>query len=209
MKKLVILFLLMLLNSSFAQLSINVSSGFDLNDISLSKNTPIDGNNAYWKNGISIGGNIEYSISEQILISTVFHYSHYNFDKFINDGFTIPEITFLYAEGEDTEFWRVSVEAKYFPSSQNRFNFFILSGLGVVVENLGTIKTHYKDMNEIGIKTYIIDSEIKNNFVHSLGLGIRTKIISSLYIDITGSYYSNYDDRFQTFFGLSVGYKIF
>lgn len=209
MKTLVIIFLFILANSSYAQLSVSFSAGVDPKEISLYNYTATDGDNAYWNNGITFGANIDYSISEKFLISALFHYSYYSFDKYANTGFSVPEIIFLYAEGENSKLWRTSIEVKYFPFPQNRFKFFILSGLGIAVEDLGTIKTHYLDINQSGNQTYIIDYKIKNSFVHSLGLGVRTKIITNLFVDLSGLYYSNYGERFQTFFGLNIGYKIF
>lgn len=208
MKTFIIIFSLILFNSSFAQLSLSFSAGIDPEDISLYSNTAIDGDNAYWDNGFSLGANIDYKISEKIIISALFHYSHYSFDKYANSGFLTPGISYLFAEGESSKLWRTSIEAKYFPSPQNRFKFFILSGLGIVAEDLGTIKTHFSNINGNGNQTYFIHSEIKNSFVHSFGLGVRTTIISNLFIDISASYYSNYEKIFQTFFGLNVGYQI-
>lgn len=208
MKSFIIIFSIILVKTSMAQMSAGFSVGVDPKEISLYNQTAEDGNNAYWNNGFSIGANVEYSISEKFTISGLFHYSHFNFDKYANTGMMIPEIRFLYAEGDNSELWRTSVEAKYYPSPHNRFKFFILSGLGVVIENLGTIKTHYSDMNGSLNSIYIIDTEVKNSLVHSLGLGVRTSIISGLFIDISALYYSNYDEIFQTFFGLNMGYQI-
>ncbi len=208
MKILSILFFLTFINSSLAQLSISFSAGVDPIELSLYNHTATDGDNAYWNKGITFGTNIDYSISENFFISALFHYSHFSFDKYVNTGISIPEIIFLSAEGEDSKLWRTSVEIKYFPFPQSRFKFFVLSGFGIVVEDLGTIKTHYLNMFGSGNQTYTIDSKIKNSFIHSLGLGVRTRIISNLFIDLFSSYYSNYDERFQTFFGLNAGYQI-
>jgi hypothetical protein len=209
MKNILILLLLLLFDNSFAQISISLSAGFDPKEISLYDQTPEDGPNAYWNRGIIFGINCDYSISEKLLISALFQYSHYKFDKYADSGFRIPEIIFISAEGEDSKLLRTSIEAKYFPFPQNRFKFFILSGLGVVVEDLGTIKTQYLNMMQGSNVTYIRDSQIKNTFVHSLGLGVRTDILSNLFLDFSGLYYSNYSERFQTFFGASLGYKLF
>lgn len=209
MKNILILSLIFLFNNSFAQLSVSVSAGFDPKEISLYDQTATDGDNAYWNSGITLGINFDYSLSEKLFVSALFQYSHYNFNNYANSGFSIPEIIFISAEGEDSKLWRTSIEAKYFPFPQNRFKFFIQSGLGVVVEDLGTIKTQYLNMMQGSNVTYIRDSEVKNTFVHSLGLGVRTDILSNLFLDVSGSYYSNYSERFQTFFGVSLGYKIF
>ena len=209
MKFLILFSFVILVNNSFAQLSLSFSAGFDPKEIALYNQTATDGDNAYWNKGITLGLNVDYSISEKFFISALFHYSHYNFDKYANTGFSIPEIIFISASGEDSKLWRTSVEAKYFPFPQNRFKFFIHSGLGVVVEDFGTIKTQFLNMMQDGKVTYTIDSESKNNFVHSLGLGVRTDILSNLFIDVSGSYYSNYSERFQTFFGLNIGYQVF
>jgi len=208
MKILIAIIALVLINSSFAQLSISISGGIDPKEISLYGNTAIDGDNAYWNSGISIGANMEYAISERFAISALFHYSNYTFDKYANTGFMIPEISFLYAEGESSKLWRTSVEAKYIPFPQEKFKLFILSGFGMLVEDLGTIKTHYSNMNGSSNQTYFINPAIKNSLVHSLGLGVRTSITSNLFIDISGSYYSDYTEIFQTFFGLNLGYQI-
>ncbi|MFA5806406.1 MAG: hypothetical protein WC879_17380 [Melioribacteraceae bacterium] len=209
MKKGLFFFLIIFFNSSFAQLSVSASAGFDPKEISLYSETATDGDNAYWSNGITFGINCDYSLSEKLFISALFQYSHYNFNNYANSGFRIPEIIFISAAGEDSRLWRTAVEAKYFPFPQNRIKFFILSGLGIVVEDLGTIKTNYLDMMQGSNVTYTRNSEVKNIFVHSLGLGVRTDILSNLFVDVSGSYYSNYSERFQTFFGVSLGYSIF
>lgn len=209
MKNILILLLLLLFDNSFAQISISLSAGFDPKEISLYDHTATDGDNAYWKSGITFGINCDYSLSEKLFISALFQYSQYKFDKFAVSGFSIPEIIFISAEGEDSKLLRTSIEAKYFPFPQNRFKFFIISGLGVVVEDLGTIKTQYLNMMQGSNVTYIRDSQIKNTFVHSLGLGVRANILSNLFLDFSGLYYSNYSERFQTFFGASLGYKLF
>lgn len=209
MKNILMFFLVLLFNNSFAQLSVSVSAGFDPKEISLYDQTASDGDNAYWNNGITFGINCDYSLSEKFFISALFQYSHYNFDKYANTGIGIPEISFISAIGEDSKLWRTSVEVKYFPFPLNRFKFFVLSGLGVVIEDLGKIKTQFTDINQEGNITHTINSEIKNYFVHSLGLGVRADIVSNLFVDVSGLYYSNYSERFQTFFGASIGYKIF
>lgn len=209
MKNILILFLLLLFNNSFAQFSISLSAGFDPKEISLYDQTAPDGDNAYWNGGITFGINCDYSLSEKLFISALFQYSHYKFDRYADSGFRIPEIIFISANGEDSKLLRTSVELKYFPFPQNRLKFFALTGLGVVVEDLGTIRTQFLDMNQGTNNTYTRNSELENTFVHSLGLGIRVDIISNLFVDVSGLYYSNYSDRFQTFFGASLGYKLF
>jgi hypothetical protein len=209
MKSILIVLIVFLFNNSFAQLSISVSAGFDPKEISLYDQTATDGDNAYWNSGTTLGINFDYSLSEKFFISALFQYSHYNFNNYANSGFSIPEIIFISAEGEDSKLLRTSIEAKYFPFPQNRFKFFILSGFGVVVEDLGTIKTQYLNMMQGSNVTYIRDSQVKNTFVHSLGLGVRADILSNLFLDFSGLYYSNYSERFQTFFGASLGYILF
>jgi len=209
MKNILILFLLLLFNNSFAQISISLSAGFDPKEISLYDHTATDGDNAYWKSGITFGINCDYSLSEKLFISALFQYSHYKFDKYADSGFRIPEIIFISANAENSNLLRTSVELKYFPFPQNRIKFFALTGIGIVVEDLGTVKTQFLDMMQGTNNTYTRDFELENTFVHSLGLGIRADIISNLFVDVSGLYYSNYSDRFQTFFGASLGYKLF
>ncbi|GIK23531.1 MAG: hypothetical protein BroJett005_29450 [Ignavibacteriota bacterium] len=209
MKNILILFLLLLFNNSFAQISISLSAGFDPKEISLYDHTATDGDNAYWKSGITFGINCDYSLSEKLFISALFQYSHYKFDKYADSGFRIPEIIFISANAENSNLLRTSVELKYFPFPQNRIKFFALTGMGIVVEDLGTVKTQFLDMMQGTNNTYTRDFELENTFVHSLGLGIRADIISNLFVDVSGLYYSNYSDRFQTFFGASLGYKLF
>lgn len=209
MKNILIFLVVFLFNNSFAQLSVSVSAGFDPKEISLYDQTATDGDNAFWNGGITFGINCDYSISEKLFISALFQYSHYKFDKYTDSGFRIPEITFISANGEDSKLLRTSVELKYFPFPQNRIKFFALTGLGVVVEDLGTVKTQFLDMIQGTNNIYTTNSEVENTFVHSLGMGIRVDIISNLFVDVSGLYYSNYSDRFQTFFGASLGYKLF
>ena len=209
MKKLLIFFVVFLFNISFAQLSVSISAGFDPKEISLYDRTAIDGDNAYWNNGITFGINYDYSLSEKLFISALFQYSQYNFDRFSDTGIRIPEIRFISVEGENLKLWRTSIDAKYFPFPEKRFKFFVLSGIGLVFENFGTIKTTYFDMSQNEYFINKITSVKYTRFVHSLGLGVRTNIISNLFVDISGSYYSDYSERFQTFLGLNLGYQIF
>lgn len=209
MKNILIILIVFFFNNSFAQLSVSVSAGFDIKEISLYEQTVTDGNNAFWNGGITLGINCDYSLSENLFISALFHYSHYKYDKYVASGFRIPEIIFISANGEDSKLIRTSVELKYFPFPQNRIKFFVFSGLGLVIEDLGIIRTRFLDMIQGTDKTYSINSEIENTLVHSLGLGFQVDLISNFFVDISGSYYSNYSDRFQTLIGASIGYKIF
>ena len=209
MKKILILLIIFLFNISFAQISVSISAGFDPKDISLYDRTAIDGDNAYWKNGITFGINSDYSLSEKLFISALFQYSQYNFDRFSDTGIRIPEISFISVEGENSKLWHTSIDAKYFPFPEKRFKIFILSGVGIVFENFGAIKSTYFDMNLNGYFFNTIKSVKHTRIVHSLGLGVRSNITTNLFFDISSSYYSDYSERFQTFLGLNIGYQIF
>jgi len=208
MKKILILLVIFLIDISFAQLSVSLSGGFDPKEISLYNTTATDGINVYWNKGITIGTHIEYSLTEKFIAAGVFYYSHYNFYKYVDSGFRIPEISFISAEGKDANLWRTSVEIKFFPAPQSTVKFFVFSGIGIIIEDLGTIKTHFSNMDG-SESTHTINSEINTSLVHSLGLGFRTNILSNLFVDASAHYYSNYSERFQTFFGVSLGYNIF
>lgn len=155
-----------------------------------------------------MGGNIEYSISERIVLTGCFQNSTYNFKEYANSGFTLPKIIFISATGENTESYRTSVEAKYFFLPQNRFKFFVFSGLGIYSRDLGNINTEYLDVVEGVNKKYITKSLQKNSIVHSFGAGVSTFIIYDFYIDLSGHYYSDYGDIFQSFWGINFGYRI-
>jgi hypothetical protein len=209
MKSTFLVIFIILSSNAFAQISLGISGGVDPNGLSLYNQTAADGDNAYWKKGVTVGINGDYIFSERFQISASFQYSQYKFDKYPGGGFVIPEIRFISAEGENAKFWRTSIEAKYFPFPQYRFKFFILSGLGIIVEDLGTIKVHYSSMMQNSQSTYILDTKIKNSLVHSLGLGVRTNILSNLFMDISVLYYTDYVEIFQAFIGLSFGYSIY
>ncbi len=195
-------------NTSFSQISVIASGGIDPNEISLYGNSGIDGSNAYWDKGVTFGLNGEYSVSNKIILTAVIQYSHYTFRDYADNSLRIPEISFISAEGKDSKLWRSSIEAKYFFSPQSRFKFYLLTGVGVLVQDLGTITTRYSNLNQIGENIYFINSEVQNYFVHSLGAGIRTDLIPDLFIDASANYYTNYFERFQIFVGLSLGYRI-
>jgi hypothetical protein len=208
MKSFLLFTFVILTNTSFSQISISVSGGIDPNEVSLYSENAVDGNNAYWNKGTTFGLNGEYTISSKLTITALFHYSQYHFRNFADNGLRIPEISFLSSEGKDSKLWRTSIEAKYFFSPQSQFKFYLLTGLGVLVQDLGTVTTRFSNLNESGEYVYTIDSEIQNYFVHSLGAGIRTDVISDLFIDASANYYTNYFERFQVFVGLSLGYRI-
>ncbi len=69
------------------------------------------------------------------MISGIVQYSQYTFDRYADLRFRIPEIRFVSAEGEQSKFWRTSIEAKYFPFPEKTLKIFIISGLGIVAEN--------------------------------------------------------------------------
>ena len=209
MKTLFFFFFSCIVSVASAQISLSISAGYDPNEINLYNKPATDGNNAYWNKGFSVGLNSDYSLNENLFFSALFQYSHYRFDRFVNAGVSIPEISFISAQGEDSKLFRASVEAKYFLNPQNRFRFFIFSGVGILKENLGSVKTEFSDMNKIGLISNTINSEDKTFFVHSLGAGVRTAIISSLFVDTIASYYSDYNSRFQMFLGLNLGYQLF
>lgn len=196
------------MSTSFAQLSLSVSGGIDAKGISLYDNIGTESDNVYWNTGVTFGINSEYSLADKFFVSYSIHYTRYKFDKYTSTAIRVPEIIFVSAEGANSEFWRISAEVKYFPFHQNRVRLFILTGIGLMVENVGTVTTKFRQLGEDGFSTNIIRTPPQTTMVHSLGMGIRTNISSKFFIDASVLYYSNYSERFQTFMGLSIGYNI-
>lgn len=206
-KQFFLFFLIVFSLSTFAQVTLNVSADINPQNISLSEETPVDGENAYWDNGFTFGIDGGYFLSQNFLLSASFNYSHYDFDKYVFTGFAIPESHYTSSVGEDSKIIRVSCEAKYFPFP-NEFKFFILSGLGYVTEILGEVRATFQNMLENSETTYIIKQDNQNRLAHSLGIGFRTNIFSNVHVELSYSYYSNYSDWFQSIIGFGLGYNL-
>ncbi len=208
MKTITIFFFLSIMSTSFAQLSITVSGGIDTKGLSLYDNTGTESDNAYWKTGSAFGINSEYSLTDKFLITYLIQYTKYKFDYYAANSIRVPEIHFISGDGANSEFWRISAEVKYFPFHQSRVRFFILTGVGLLIENIGTVTTKFGFQGEENSTTNEISSPTKTTLIHSLGIGIRTNVTDKLFFDASFLYYSNYSERFQTFLGLTIGYTI-
>jgi|GEM_PF-2176647 len=201
--------LIITLNSAitFAQFSVTFLSGYDPKEMALYNTSPEDGNNAYWDKGITFGIGIEHKLSENLQIGALFHHTKFSFARYEDSGFHIPEILFKGAEGSGSILRRTSIEVRFFPYPENKLRFYFLTGIGNLYEELGSIRVQFSGMIENNSQTTIIKPRKISRFVHSLGAGLRITLPANLHADISGLYYSDYLDRFQTFLGLGLGYS--
>jgi hypothetical protein len=186
-------FFFALSSTIYSQINIGISAG------TISSNTFFNNNmdvlDLYWKTGFAINLNGEYFLSRTIAISPIVEYATYKFDKYFLWGAQIPEDYVKDATGKSSNEWNLFLSIKYFPHTNTIFQFVFVTGLGYIVENIGVINATFGNLNT-GENN--IDFKLKrdNKFVHLLGLSLRIKLLSNISMNINGSYYSNYTDRF-------------
>lgn len=207
--KYLIIWLLFLSISTYSQISVSASVGYNPKDV-VPEEVPPDGTAASWYYGYSFGISAGYYFSPDFLLSASVNRSDYKFDRYLSNMWaTLPEVYFISASGKDSRITRVSVEAKYFPFTYNNFRLFIFSGLGFVLEDIGEVKeTYFNDLTNKET-TYINNPPVEEHLAHSLGLGIKATVFSDIYLELSGFYYSNYWGWWQPTLNLSLGYDFY
>jgi len=206
--KYLIIWLLFLSISTYSQISVSASVGYNPKDV-VPEEVPPDGTAASWYYGYSFGLNAGYYFSPDFLLSASVNRSDYKFDRYLSNMWATPEIHFISASGKDSRIIRVSVEAKYFPFTQNNFRLFIFSGLGFVTEDIGEVSSTYFYHLTNKETTYITKPPVEEHLAHSLGLGIKATVFSDIYLELSGFYYSNYWGWWQPTLNLSLGYDFY
>jgi|GEM_PF-6817839 len=186
-------FLILLALPAYSQTSISFYTGINPHMYSFES-----GNfsflDASWNPGITIGLSGELFLSPAIAISSSIEYAYYGFNNYEGFLIGIPERIFKSATGEPSTEWRAFAEAKLFTKKSPHGRFYVSTGIGYVIEQIGTIMTTYSDMNGHDF-TGPVYYENRDYFVHTLGAGERWNIASPVALDVKAQYFTNYSDR--------------
>jgi len=200
------LLLLLLAVPAYSQINVSFFAGVNpaTNLIARDRSGFLD---LYWGTGFNLSVSSEVFISRLIAIAPSVEYARYAFDNYTFQGVSIPEVRLKSATGEASSIWRIFAEAKFFPTSSKVIPWYFSTGLGYVIERIGTINATYTNLNGPEF-TMAINYQGKNFFVHAVGLGIRWSAFSRLALDLNAQYFTNYNDRLNTAVKIGVVYSV-
>ena len=201
------IFFFVLTSSIYSQINVGISAGSISSSSSTFFKNNVDVLDLYWKNGFALNLEGEYFLSPSIAISPTVEYATYKFDKYFFWGAQIPEDYVKDATGKSSNEWNLFLALKYFPHTNTIFQFVFTTGFGYIVENMGVINATFGNINT-GEKNVDFKLKRDNKFVHLLGLSLRIKLLSDVSVNINGSYYSNYTDRFYPTIKAGFIYKL-
>ncbi len=188
--KLFILILLAL--PAYSQTSISFYAGINPHTYLLTDYTSFL--DAYWSPGLTVGLSGELFVSPLFAISTSVEYAYYGFNNYKEAFFASPSFSVLKsATGDASTEWRAFAEVKLFTKKNPHGRFYLSTGVGYVIEQIGTIVATYS--NYPHDFTGPIYYENRDYFVHTLGAGERWSIASQLALDVKAQYFTNYSDR--------------
>jgi len=147
----------------------------------------------YWNTAINVGAGVEHMLSKDIALSPRVEVSQFSFDRYFR-SFGIPEEYLERSTGEATRVYRVFVDAKLIPHTVSRTHLYLSTGVGYVVEDVGGIEAVFgrTDGSEFS-RTIVYRGE--SFWAHSAGIGLRMDTFKKLGLDVSGDFYSNYQDR--------------
>ena len=164
----------------------------------------------YWKPGIICGAGSEVFVSPSIALSPSVEYAHYTFDNYeVYHEVSVPEVHIISVIGEPLNLWRLFLEAKFFGNLTTTIPVYFTTGFGYVNRDVGVIHRTFKDMNEPNLFTETIEFENSTLLVHTLGIGLRWRILPYLFLDLKGQYFTNYNDRMYTAIKCGLVYTVF
>ncbi len=188
--KLFILILLAL--PAYSQTSISFYAGINPHtDLLTGYSSFLD---ASWNPGITIGLSGELFVSPLFAISTSVEYAYYGFNNYGGSFISSPENSFKSATGDASTEWRAFAEAKLFTKKSPHGRFYLSTGIGYVIEQIGTMMATYSAMNGHDF-TGPVYYENRDYFVHTLGAGERWNMASQVALDVKAQYFTNYSDR--------------
>ena len=206
--KLKIFILVFVISSSiYSQINIDLSVG----KISSSTNTFLKNNidylALYWEKGFALNIQTEYFLIPSLAVSPSVEFATYKFYDYFFPGAHIPEDYVRDATGQNSNQWNLFLALKFFPPTKTIVQFVFITGIGFSIESLGVINATFGNLN--GIEKNM-DFKLKrdNKILHLVGLSLRFKLLSNLSININGSYYSNYNDRFYPTIKAGIIYNL-
>ncbi len=192
--KLIIIYLI-ISTPVFSQINIGFSAGSIQSSAESFFNNGIDYLNLFWKKGFAVNIQGEYFLNNSLALSPFVEFATYKFDKYYLYGPRIPEEYVRDATGENSIQWNLFLTLKIFPPIKKIVKLAFITGIGYSFESLGKITAYFGYLGKGETKR---EFRLKrdNRILHLLGLSLRAELMSSLSVEINGSFYTNYKDRF-------------
>ena len=160
----------------------------------------------YWAKGISIASGLHFGITKSIWLSPEIDYAYYRWDNFNFHGVMIPEQTIRSASGENSNIYRVMINARFYARSSSFIRFYVLTGLGYTIEKIGKIRALIEDMNGPSF-IWEVQYRGRSYLTHTLGAGFRLDVIEPVSVDFTAKYFTDYSKRFHTSINIGLIYS--
>jgi len=144
--------------------------------------------------GINLGVSADYNILNIFAVSPFAEYTYYFFKNY-NSG--IPgylQSNLIKASGRNTQFYKLGLNLKYYPSFLMAGNVYFLTGIMWNGVNPGSINVTWYDAN----RGYIHTSEQvddKRYLSQNIGVGITIAKLKAFQVLIEGTVSTNYSDR--------------
>ncbi len=190
MKKVVVIFLLCSA-AVFAQVNFEVYTGanFPLGNKPFSNFLSIN----YYP-GINIGASADYSFFKMFAVAPYAEYSYFIFKSYSSGSPGYSQGNLISASGTSSQFYRLGLNVKYFPSFLMPSHGYFLTGFSWNGVNAGNVTINWYDSNKGNTQT---SEKLNNNnyIAQSLGIGMGIAKFKSFMVMLEGVLTTNYSDR--------------
>lgn len=180
-----------LITSSFGQVEFTLSTGINH---SLGTNPFSNFLTDYYYPGFNFGVSANYFVQEKLSISPFTEYSNYLFNSYNKSAGGIPEISFVSASGASSQFYKLGLNIKLYPSFNPLPQGYVFTGFCWNIVNPGDITIKNYDFNN-GYFNTSQTVEVKNYLTQTIGFGISFFEFNSFGFGFEGILYTNYSNR--------------
>lgn len=177
---------------SFAQVNFEVYTGanFPIGNKSFSNFLSIN----YYP-GINLGVAADYSFLNMFAVSPFAEYTYYFFKSYNSGTPGFSQGNLVSASGTNTQFYKLGINVKYFPSFLTLSHGYLLTGFTWNGVNAGSININWNDPNKGNTQTSD-QLDNKHYIVQNLGIGMGIAKFKSFMVMIEGIISTNYSDRY-------------